>query len=887
MRQYLEWKSRYPDAILMFRLGDFYEMFYEDAVLVAQELDLTLTTRDKGKENPVPMCGVPHHTLETYVARLVELGHKVAICDQMESPAQAKGIVRREVTRVVTPGVILDLDHLDARRPNYLAALWPEADGVGLALADVSTGELRVTAAADMEALEAELARTGPREILVPEERADGLEACLPDRAVVQRVPAPSEDPGPVRQLLTEPESVSGLSGRQLRAVAMIAEYVRSTLPSGALPPLRLVSFGQTDYMVLDEATLAHLEVFSALMTGKREGSLLAAVDRTVTPMGGRALRQALAYPLQDLREIGRRQDAVQQLLEAGALRAQLRSLLKKMGDLERLARRLGHRVAGPRDLAALRRSLELLPDLARLLGQVAPDRVRALGLDLSLLDLGEDLLEDLAARLGEALVDEPPATLKDGGVFRPGYDEELDRLVDLSRGGKDRILAIEERERARTGIASLKVKYNKVFGYYIEVTKANLSQVPGDYTRKQTLANAERFVTPELAELEALVLEAEEKRKQREQELFSALVEELAGHTNRIAAAARRVALVDLLASFAEQAASHDYCRPELVAEPVFEMEEGRHPVVEQFLPHGSFVPNDVHLDARTEQLLVVTGPNMAGKSTIIRQVALITLLAHTGSYVPARRAVVGLTDRIFTRVGASDNLARGESTFMVEMRETARILRQATARSLVILDEIGRGTSTFDGMARAWAVAEYLHDRVRARTLFATHYHELCGLAEFKPRVRNYAVTVKEWQDDIVFLHKLVPGAANRSYGIQVAKLAGLPEAVIRRAVRILNLLERSRKPMGQSAQLDLFELLAARRAGGGSHGAGASRPGAEAPPPPGDASGQELPDGVRRLVERLRSVRPDDVTPRQAHELLYELRALVEKWDPRDTT
>ncbi len=910
MRQYLEWKGRYPDALLMFRLGDFYEMFYEDAVLASRLLDLTLTTRDKNKENPVPMCGVPHHTLEGYVARLVESGQKVAICDQVEDPKQAKGIVRRAVTRVVTPGVILDMEQLDARRPNYLAALAPRQEGqrgFGYAFADVSTGEFRITVLDGPEALDAELARTRPRQVLVPPGHADSLKTLFsPPGPMVEerRLPDGDEDKTTLLAMLSQftEQPVSDLAhlpADALAPAAMVIQYLADTIPSGVLPPLHLVVYQTSDSMVLDEATLAHLEVFDPLMGTDRSATLLSAIDRTVTAMGGRALRRALAYPLKDIDALNRRLDAVERLLEAGTKLRDIQKLLKQVGDLERLARRLAHGVAGPKDLAALRRSLEVMPELDQVLSSLHAPQAD-LGRDLSLLGLGGDLLEDMAHKLSQALVDDPPGTVKDGGLFRPGYHEELDRLVELSRGGKDNILAIEERERKQTGISSLKVKYNKVFGYYIEVTKANLAQVPENYTRKQTLANAERFVTPELARYESLVLEAEDKRLALEQRLFSELCSDLARDRDRIARLASALSEVDLLCGFAALAGSRDYVRPELTAEPLLDIKEGRHPVVEQKLAPGAFVPNDTYLDAETQQLLIVTGPNMAGKSTIIRQVALITLLAHTGSFVPASKARIGVTDRIFTRVGASDNLARGESTFMVEMKETARILAQATSSSLVILDEIGRGTSTFDGMSLAWAVAEHLHDRSRARTMFATHYHELCGMAELKPRVRNFAVLVKEWKDDIVFLHKLAPGGVNRSYGIKVAKLAGLPKSVIARAEEILKLLEKNRRP-SDAAQLSLFDLVASkdRRKGRSRPMAAAIHPSVQnaspqsaSPEQTSQPSHQALaaePDPSRYGAQEtalpsprshpalalLAETDPDALTPKQALDLLYRLK------------
>jgi DNA mismatch repair protein MutS len=924
MRQYLALKAEHDDAVLMFRLGDFYEMFYEDAVQVAKALDLTLTTRDKNKENPVPMCGVPHHTLRSYVAKLVERGHKVAICEQMEDPKRAKGIVHRAVTQVVTPGVILDMDHLEARKPNYLAAIWPhprdskrerngrgqtqghaeapaqkqraenragasaQALAFGLAFSDVSTGEFRVTVLADGDALKDELARITPRQILLPRAAAEQIKPLLPQSVSLAEAVDDTwfvQHGGYARLAAAVGEKkdhLAHLPAGGVPAATAVLAYLEKNLQSGRTPRLRIVAYAQSDFLVLDEATLANLEVFQTLMEGKRTGSLLGAVDLTITPMGGRALRRALAFPLQDIDHINRRLDAVEHLLEHPRARVEMGKLLKEIYDLERLGRRMAHQIATPKDLAALRRSLELMPELAHVLESIrpTPDGLNP-GRDLALLDLRTDLLADVARTIAAALVDDPPASLKDGGVIRPGYNKELDTLVETARGGKDRILAIEEKERRATGISSLKVKYNKVFGYYIEVTKANLAAVPEHYTRKQTLVNSERFVTPELAEHESLVLEAEEKRLELEHTLFEALRQSLADDAERLVALARRVAMVDLLRAFGELAAGRDLVRPILSEEGILEIEEGRHPVVEQVRQSGTFVPNDTVLDPERQQVLIITGPNMAGKSTIIRQVAIIALLAHTGCFVPAKRATVGLVDRIFTRVGASDNLARGESTFLVEMKETANILRYATRRSLIILDEIGRGTSTFDGMSLAWAVAEYLHDRIGAKTLFATHYHELCELARVKKKVKNFAVMVREWRDEIVFLHKLTPGGVNRSYGIQVARLAGLPETVIKRALQILEDLERGedlRVPGAVDVQLDLFSSTPAGRALKRRQGppASANPPGA-AETTAGTPVGV-LPENVQAVVTALEDQAPDDLSPRQAHALLYTLSELL---------
>ena len=896
MKQYLEWKTRYSDSVLFFRLGDFYEMFFDDAVKVSRELDLTLTTRDKNKKDPVPMCGIPHHTKDTYVSRLVGLGYKVTICEQTEEASKAKGIVRREVTQVITPGVILDPEHLDSGRANYLAAVcdtgfrFDKTGGrgsedneekvsagrsdpaFGLALVDVSTGEFRITAVQDREALMDELARCRPRQVLMP--KGCSMEATGRfDRpgSLVEEVPAEwfvGGDKG--LEFLAEyaGESVENLKHLDEEAVCTASaalNYLKETFPGVSLPALRVLPYRRSDYMILDEATLTNLEVFETMMEGRREGSLLGTIDETSTAMGSRLFRSILAFPLQDRKEIERRHDAVSQFLDSPGRRGEIRKLLREMHDLERLARRVGHQAATPRDFAALRRSLEKVPELSGLLTEVTKTSLVS-SRDISLLDISEDLLQDMCSEVAATIVDEPPAALKDGGVIRPGFNKELDALVCDSKGGRDSILAIEERERKRTGISSLKVKYNRVFGYYIEITRANLADVPDDYTRKQTLVNAERFVTPELAKHEAFVLEAEEKRLELEERLFEDFRGRMALCAGRITQLARKVALVDVLCSFAHVAAMRDFVRPELNETMGLKIKDGIHPVVERHMETGSFVPNDVELDPETQNLLIITGPNMAGKSTIIRQTALIALLAHTGSYVPAAHASIGLVDRIFTRVGASDNLAMGESTFMVEMRETANILRYAGERSLVVLDEIGRGTSTFDGMSLAWATAEYIHDMIRARTLFATHYHELCELARVKKRVKNFAVLVREWNNEIVFLHKLAPGGVNRSYGIQVARLAGLPLQVIKRAGDILGRLERGEALSvwgGKDAQLDLFASEYSML------GPTGRRKEIGPTPPPWKAE-------IFELIERLD---PDKMTPKDALEFLYELRSLVE--------
>jgi DNA mismatch repair protein MutS len=875
MRQYLDVKARYPDAIVFFRLGDFYEMFYEDAVYVARTLSLTLTSRDKGKEDPVPMCGIPHHAARGYVARLTDLGHRVALCEQLEDPRLTKGIVKRDVVRIVTPGVILDEESLDPRTPNYLAAVAGDArGGFGLAFVDVTTGDFRATVAATTEALVDEVARAEPRELLVPRDAAE-LAAVL-KRAYprLAQTPISVEGEPPAREGLAGMiDGATDADGPALTAAARALRYARATQVSAPLPVTRLEIYRRHDYLVIDEQARAHLELTETMLDRKRTGSLLDVLDATATAMGGRLLRRWLLFPLMDLARIRRRHDAVERLVDRQSARDAARKILAGLGDLERLASRARLGVATPRDLVALGRTLGQLPALAQALAGAGALPVMAPG-EEDLLALGAadpSLGAELGARLAATLADEAPALTKDGGYIRPGVSAELDELVSIASGGRDRIAAIEARERERTGISSLKVKYNNVFGYYIEITRTNLGNVPADYVRKQTVANAERFVTAELSDYEAKILSADERRVALELSLFTALRDEVGAQAERLFALAARVAAVDVLAALAEEAHRHGYVRPTVDDGEVIDLYDSRHPVVERLAAAGGFVPNDVRLDTEGEQLLLVTGPNMAGKSTLIRQVALAVVMAQLGGFVAARAARIGLCDRLFTRVGAGDNLARGESTFLVEMRETAHILRHATRKSLIILDEIGRGTSTYDGVSIAWAVAEHLHDRLGARALFATHYHELCALAESHPRVRNVSVAAREWKGEVVFLRKLVPGGASRSFGIEVARLAGLPPAVVGRAKAILETLEGERaapagpSPVhpgkGQSPQLGLFA----------ERPPGSADPAAAIQPPADDGQASTL----REVGEALRRVDPDDLSPRAAWELLAELR------------
>lgn len=800
MRQYLEIKSQYPDAILFFRLGDFYEMFLDDAVTAAKVLDIALTSRNKGAEDQIPLCGIPYHSAQPYLSRLVAAGHKVAICEQVEDPRMAKGIVRREVVRLVTPGTVLEPELLSADRNSYLLAISCSArQRYGLASLDLSTGQFRVTSAQHPEEVRRELLAIEARELLV----AEGERATLVTRLAL----APEQ----VASLATLPDGVFTAEEGAARlnacygtsdltvfgcaddeaaiaAAGAVLYYVEQTQKGQAAHLRPLTCYQIQDSMVLDEATRRNLELTQTLSGAQRKGSLLGALDRTLTAMGGRLLRQWLLRPLLDCQAIDGRLDFIAQAIDQPRQRQQLRELLRTINDLERLLSRISMGSASARDLVALRNSCQPLPPLRQLCGELAGTLAARLHQQI-------DPLEDLAGLLARALADEPPAGLRDGGLIRDGYDQPLDELRQISRDGKGFIARLERQERERSGIASLKVRYNRVFGYYIDVPKTQLAKVPADYQRKQTLANSERYFTPELKDYEDRVLGAEEAIAEREYQLFEELRQQIGAARQRIQATAEGLAALDVLLALADVAHERNYCRPRLHEGARLEIIAGRHPVVELLTGSDPFVSNDVLLDTDSHQLLMVTGPNMAGKSTFMRQVALITLMAQMGSFVPAQQAEIGLVDRIFTRVGASDNLARGQSTFMVEMSETAYILNHATPRSLILLDEIGRGTSTFDGISIAWAVAEYLHDnpQLAAKTLFATHYHELTDLSRTRKGIENFNIAVRQWQDQIVFLRTIVPGPASHSYGIQVAQLAGLPQPVIRRAKEILANLER----------------------------------------------------------------------------------------------
>jgi len=802
MRQYNSVKEQVPNALLMFRLGDFYELFFEDAVVAARDLEITLTSRNKEKGAAIPMCGVPYHAAEGYIARLIQKGHRVAICDQMEDPAKklSKGPVKREITRVVTPGTAMDANLVRSRENNFLAAVSRHGARAAVAHVDISTGEFRVTEMEPGEVAGA-LEQLGAREVLFPGD--------LP------LLTGEDRRPGFVRTELEDWVFTADYASRTLRdhfkllsldgcglanraaavgAAGAVLHYLRDT-QRGALDHLdRPTYYDRADSMILDAVTVRNLELTEPLFAYDTAGpqpspTVLGVLDQTQTGMGGRLLRQRLLRPAMDRAEIEQRLDAVGELLQQTILRAELRKQLAGILDLERLLAKVTLGSAGPRDLLALGRSLEKIPALKRCFDTQQAARLRNLHDRL-------DELPDVANLILEAIADEPPLNLTDGGTIRAGYHAELDELRDLSRNGRQYIAQIEARERQRTGIQSLKVRFNNVFGYYIEITRANQHLAPADYERKQTLANAERFTTPELKDYERKVLDAEDKILTLEKELFADVRKRAGAQAQRIRASAAAVAELDVTASLAQVAAENHYHRPAFSDSGEMRILAGRHPVIERLSEQesGRFIPNDLYLNDSSDLIGIITGPNMGGKSTYLRQAALIAILAQLGGFVPAESASLPIVDRIFTRIGASDNLARGRSTFMVEMTETAVILNTATPRSFIVLDEIGRGTATYDGLALAWAVVEYIHTRTRAKTLFATHYHELTELAGQWSGVRNLMVSVKEAGDHIIFLRKVEPGKADRSYGIEVARLAGLPLAVIERAREVLKLHERT---------------------------------------------------------------------------------------------
>jgi len=853
MRQYNSIKQQAPHALLMFRLGDFYELFFEDAVVAARELEITLTSRNKEKGAAIPMCGVPYHAAEGYIARLIQKGHRVAICDQMEDPKVAKKLVKREITRVVTPGTAMDAALVGPRENNYLAAVARAGARSAVAHVDVSTGEFRVTEMEPAEVAGA-LENLGAREVLFP--------ADLPllngaDRAGPRFVRTELEDwiftQDYADRTLRDHFKLLSLDGCGLAnhaaavgASGAILHYLRDT-QRGTLDHLdRPTYYDRAEFLVLDAVTVRNLELveplFSADTGSQTSATVLAGLDQTQTGMGGRLLRHRLLRPSMNRAEIEQRLEAVGELIQQTILRAEVRQQLAGILDIERLLAKVTLGSAGPRDLLALGRSLEKIPALKRSFDTQQAARLRSIHERL-------DELPDVTNLILEAIAGEPPLNIADGGTIRHGFDAQLDELRDLSLNGRQYIAQIEARERQRTGIQSLKVRFNNVFGYYIEITKANLHLAPADYERKQTLANAERFTTPELKDYERKVLDAEDKILALEKELFAGVRQSAAAQAQRIRASAAAIAELDVTASLAQIAAENRYSRPSFSEDGEMRILAGRHPVIERLAEQdaGRFIPNDLFLNDSSDLIAIITGPNMGGKSTYLRQAALIAILAQMGSFVPAESARLPLIDRIFTRIGASDNLSRGRSTFMVEMTETAVILNTASPRSFIVLDEIGRGTATYDGLALAWAVVEHIHFRTRAKTLFATHYHELTELAEQLEGVRNLRVSVKESGDHVIFLHKVEPGKADRSYGIEVARLAGLPLGVIERAREVLKLHERSEHEVSEELanqeagplQIQLFE-----------------------------------PVGYQ-IAERLRALNLDQLRPIEALQLLSELQ------------
>jgi DNA mismatch repair protein MutS len=868
MRQYLTAKAAYPDALLFFRMGDFYELFFEDAVVAARALDLTLTARNKGSGDEIPMAGVPHHAASGYVQRLLEQGFNVAICEQMADPSKVKGIVPRAVVRVATPGITYDDVGIEARQNHWLAAVERDPSGAyGVAALDLSTGELRACEAVDAVTALSELVRLDPREVLFANEAEDlGKHlAQVRSRAVARTVrePLSADEADTVldAQLGAGQARASNASPVTRRAAARCLRTARACEAGRPLPVARLSLYELRDTLAIDEATQSHLELVRAVDGGER-GSLLDEIDVTRTAPGARLLRRRLLAPRTSVAEIRRLHDGVELFVAHPGMRAELRQRLDEIGDVERLAVKLALDRAAPRDLVALRRSLAALPAVAGTLASCPEPGARdALGV----LDTASwiDTCDDLHGLLARAVADDPPPRASDGGVVRDGFDADLDEARELMRGGQRMIVDLEARLREASAITSLKLRYTRVFGWYIEVTRAHLGKAPAAWRRKQTIATGERFTCDELDALADKLAHAEERASTREAELFGRLVRDLATHAERLRAVAARLASWDVASSLADVAHRLDWTRPEIDDSDELVLEDARHPVVERLAAGGRFVPNDVSLGAGEgrPRLWLVTGPNMAGKSTLMRQVAIAVLLAQMGSFVPARRARIGIVDRVLTRVGASDNLSRGESTFMVEMKETANVLRLARHRSLVVLDEIGRGTSTYDGLAIAWAVAEHLHDTIACRALFATHYHELTELAATRePTCENWSVSAREHEGDVVFLHKLQRGAASRSYGVACARLAGVPEPVLARARALLGELERGDAlPSGAFAslrartgrpQLDLF---------GG--------PGVAAPAEPHPA------------LDTLRAVDVDRITPLEALQLLASLKKMAQ--------
>lgn len=862
MERYMEVKRENPGTMLLFRMGDFYELFYEDAQNAAKVLGLTLTSRDKASDNPTPMAGFPYHQLDAYLQKLIRAGFRAAICDQVEDPKKAKGLVRREVTRVVTPGTLTDDELLDPRQSNFLACVAPSRSSIGLAWLELSTGRFLLTELEPSQ-LQDELARISPAECLIPESAAqDGnLQLRRAEQQPMVFTTRPdwcfAREEG--RRLLNEHFGTQTLEGFDIddspaiAAAGALLEYVRETQRTALPHIVRLEAWRRSRHMIIDEATRRSLELSQTLRDGRRDFTLLGVMDETCTPMGSRLLADWLSSPLTDIEQITQRQDAIEELVNQLTLRDDVRELLKETYDLQRLTSRIATGRCSPRDLVCLAKTLGQLPRLRAKLAERKSKRLQTLEQRI-------ELCPEAHAAIVAAVVDEPPLTIADGGVIRPGFNTDLDELRDLMRGGRQWMAAYQQKEIERTGISNLKIGFNKVFGYYLEVTASHSAKVPDEYIRKQTLKNQERYITPELKEYEEKVLRAEDRAKALEQELFAALRDQVATFVPLLLRTADSMAEIDVLAGLSTLAANANYCRPQLTSEPVVDIRDGRHPVLDRLLPAGQFVPNDVRLGLKGTgddqgaigRVQIITGPNMAGKSTYIRQAALITIMAQMGSFVPAKEALIGIADRVFARVGASDELARGQSTFMVEMTETARILNSASARSLVILDEIGRGTSTYDGISLAWAITEHLHDEVQCRTMFATHYHELTDLTTTLRHAANWNVAVQESNDDVIFLHRIVEGSAGRSYGIHVAKIAGVPRRVTERATTILATLEEEHITADGRPKVPQRETSRQRRQ---------------------QKSLFDFPEDP--LLDEIRKLEVDSLSPIQALQELYRLR------------
>lgn len=842
IEQYLATKRDYPEEILFFRLGDFYEMFFEDARIASRELDIVLTAREGGNKEKIPMCGVPHHAVNNYIARLISKGYRVALCDQVENPKQSVGIVKREVTRVITPGTVIDDAMLDESRNNYLTAIVDQDQVIGLAAVDISTGTFMVTELKGpdrFDNLDNELQRLAPAECLLP--AGSSMDSLWQDNftrlgVLLSRIQDDLPGLETARRSLLEHFGVDSLDGfgvqhfsAGIQAAAAILAFINRTQKIQLGQINSLTAYENSMFLEIDSFSQRNLELTATLHDNKKEGSLLGVLDHCCTSMGKRTLRRWLEQPLKDLNAINRRLDAVGELVEQLTMRQDCRATLQKINDLERLAGKIGSGAALPRDLVALKSSLGLIPQLKSLLAAAGSDYLEAIA--------AMDPLGEVFQLIDTSINDDAPPGIKEGGIIKPGFRAEVDELKELASQGKTWLVDFENREKERTGIRTLKVGFNRVFGYYIEISKANLGLVPPEYIRKQTLVNAERFISLELKEQEEKILGARERLYELEYDLFMDLCKQLKTYIEPLQKCAAAIADLDVLQSLAQAAYMNDYVRPELTRDGIIDIRAGRHPVVEKSLTAVRFVPNDIEMDTDQARLGIITGPNMGGKSTYLRQTALLVIMAQMGSFIPADAAHIGVVDRIFTRVGASDDLSAGRSTFMVEMLELARIINGASRDSLVILDEIGRGTSTYDGLSIAQAASEYIHDHIKAKTLFATHYHELTTLADSRPGVFNLSVSVLESGDTVTFLKKVLPGRADKSYGIHVAKLAGIPSKIINRAYEILHGLEKVRSaPKPAAEQLSLF----------GS--------------------------GGNPILDELESMKLDDVSPRNALDLLY---------------